>query len=500
MAWTYTHFGSNELASTKRDRIQERLKILQEALERTESPKGLANIRTAIDAYEDGRIQCWDKWTLIYAGHIVDFCPYYESFTQDRRDRLDRYFEQHGDGWLWFEPPLAPKGNPQPEHLFAATWAQPSVGGRSEVFGGETGWDITMGFRRVLTFHSRTTTGYKTQVMNRSPSSFASFWTQKSEAESEIQGRTRSTGKYLTYLPTNTGMSKEEMGEQKWSVNDDADGPRCFFLMHLDSGASMPCLYDSDLRVLGINPHEYPPQTYTRLSTANGHVLCPLYEMRVDICRHNGESLVGENPVWPRERHEIGGIFPVAIFLPPEIPPKGTSGPLTIDALQARQKLGYDVSEEALAGRRKKHNEMRLSGLLPFQVCYSACAPGMKLWFGEDRRDVLGIDKMPGQRRFERHKSLKVPPAPAHPDLKDFPNTVAFEHQLSPSKWIIDRDVMGCVGASITTVVNGTEVKNHRLEPRRLPSQQPKKAQDEAKAEKNRNFLGLFGQLVAKRK
>jgi hypothetical protein len=43
----------------------------------------------------------------------------------------------------------------------------------------------------------------------------------------------------------------------------------------------------------------------------------------------------------------------------------------------------------------------RLSGLLPFHVCYLSGAPGsFKLWMGEDRVDVLGSGRLPGMMRY----------------------------------------------------------------------------------------------------
>lgn len=445
--------------------------LLEETLERTQSDSGQVNIRTAIEAYGDGRIQCWDKWTLIYAGHIVDVCPSYQSFTRDRSERLDRYFDQHGAGWLWFEPPLVPKDDPSPERLLAATWAQPHRG--KDVFGGAGGWDITMGFRRVLTFHSRTETGLKTQLIEK-PSTNIAYARQ---TRTEFPGRRTSTGKSLTFLPKHTGMRPEEEEKLKWSAHDfddedDDEGARVFFQMHLDSGASLPTLYPHDLECLGIDPHVYPPQSTMRLSTANGIISTAVYEMRVDICRHNGESLVGDNPVWPRERHEIGGIVIVGLLEASYISGARDSGGLTMDQVRAMKGRGKDVSDKAMAERKRNKNEMRLSGLLPFQVCYSAGAPGMNLWFGEDRRDVLGMDKMPGQRRLEWHKSPKFPSDRLDVDVDGCPVSVAFRHQLGPNKWVEDRDVMGYVGTSIMTVTDGSDVKNHRLEPRRLPCQQ----------------------------
>ncbi|KAK7427525.1 hypothetical protein QQZ08_005968 [Neonectria magnoliae] len=386
---------AHELESTKRERIAGRIDDLEEALERTPSEAGKANIRAAIDAYKDGRIPCWDKWTLIYAGRVVDHCPTYESFTVDRHERLDRYFEDHGEGWLWFERPLAPKSNTQPEHLLAATWANPS----KHRFDGWNGppdiTNITMGFRRVRIFHSRQTRPKDTQ-------------SDMSESRRVPAKPDASVGKPFRFKPKHTGMSKAEMEGMRWSVYDDQHAPRCFFLMHLDSGASIPSLHRCDLPMLGIDLNTYAPQSDMTMGVVGGEIRAPILEMRVDVCRHNGQSLVGVDPVWPKERRELGGIIPVSILPDPKGSCASRNG-LTAEELKIRQQRGEDISEKTLANRENRHNETRLSGMVPFQVCYHTGVPGKPIWFGEDRRDVLTTDRMPGQYRFEWHKSLLVP-------------------------------------------------------------------------------------------
>ncbi|CAM1509974.1 Fc.00g003090.m01.CDS01 [Cosmosporella sp. VM-42] len=492
-----------DLESTKRERIENRLNILKELLGRNLDSVGKVNINAAMDAYKDERIQCWGKWTLFYAGHIVDFCLSYESFTLDREQRLDRYFKQHGKGWLWFEPPLAPKGNVQPDHLFAATWAAPSSK-VSNVWGGENSWGVTMGFRRVRAFHSRLSDEQRKPSVGNYPAELVQVGQQQKEVQDEPQKgfgdkRKRSVGKILKYEPWSADKLKKKTPDLNWTVHDDPDGPRCFFSMHLDSGATAPCLYDIDLDVLGIDELEYPPQTCVQMATATETVNTPLYEMRVDVCRYNGKSLVGDNPVWPRERHELGGIFPVAVIPGANVPIGGPPDGLSMEELKLRQQHGEDMSEEALAKRTNCNGNTRLSGLLPFQVCYSAGAPGLKFWFGEDRSDVLGADKMPGQRRWERHRVPRSQHAPLTFDLKDRPKTIAFEHEIGPGKRLIDTDVKGQPGASVVRVIDGSEVAEYRLEPRRLSAQRRRRTRAEAKAERDKKFLEEFQRHVARR-
>ncbi|KAH7133235.1 hypothetical protein B0J13DRAFT_641803 [Dactylonectria estremocensis] len=434
-----------ELESTKRERIERRIHVLEEAWRGCGSEVGKLNIRAAIDAYRKGRILCWDKWTLVYAGHIVDFCPTYESFALDRDERLDRYFQEHGEGWLWFEAPLAPREYAEPGHLFGATWAQPSHKKAKILNGVSDAWYITMGFRRVSSFHSR--------------------WIRPQDAKRLAKEPSQS--KILTYPPAHTGLSKKQLKGRKYAVRDDPDGPRCFFLMHLDSGASFPTLRSSDLAILGIDAQVYPAQTVTSLVTANGTINTPLIEMRVDVCRHDGSSLVGENPVWPQERHELGGILPVSMIPGTDDPIEGESGGLSAELVEEWRQQGKDVSEEALAHRRKKGPEIRLSGMLPFQVCYSACAPGMTPWFGEDRRDVLGADRMPGQCRYEIHKGVLSLKAPVDVEITERPRQLVFEHELGPGRKLRDADVLDRPGASVTTLINGTKIESAFLvEPR----------------------------------
>ncbi|KAH8714330.1 hypothetical protein BGZ61DRAFT_587113 [Ilyonectria robusta] len=445
-----------ELESTKRDRIEGRIKVLKGALERCASQAGKVNIQAAIDAYEDGRILCWDKWTLVYAGSVVDYCPTYESFTVDRDKRLDRYFLDHGLGWLWFEAPLAPAGNTQPGHLLAATWAQPSSKKAKCWNGASDGWNITMGFRRVRAFHSRLIEPESAQP-------------DLGQFGGSLAKNKTSQGKVLPVTPTHAGFSKKQMEGLQRRGHDDPDGPRCFFLMHLDSGASVPSLHETDLTMLGIDLCAYPPQTEMSMATANGIIEMPMLEMRVDVCQHDGTPLVGDNPVWPRERHELGGIVPVTVMPGSDVLIEGDSGGLTAKVLEKRRQQGEDVSQKALAGRGKAYAEMRLSGMLPFQVCYSACAPGLTPWFGEDRRDVLGADRMPGQRRNEWHKGILSQEAPVEVEITERPRLIVFEHELGHARRLRDVDVLGRPGASITTLIDGSDIKSFLVEPRRLP-------------------------------
>ncbi|KAJ4310721.1 hypothetical protein N0V84_010832 [Fusarium piperis] len=419
----------DQLESTKLQKVQERIHLLKNILKRNECPTASINIRAAIKAYEEGTVRYSDLWALFYAGHLVDLCFSYDSFTHDRAERLDLYYEQHGPGWLWYEPPLSPAAGRQPS-LMAATWAQPAKDSNTMSGGFNQAWDITMGFRRVKGFHSRDGT---------LPSQ---------------------SGKFLAYKTRVRSMPKPQIRDDCW-VEDDEMAPRCFFLMQLDSGATHPCLYNTDIDLIGIDRALYPPQTHTTVNTANSTAVASIYEMRVDVCRHDGQSLVGDNPVWPGERRELGGIIPVMVLLEGI---DNDSGPLDESEIEIRRERGEDVSEATLAVRKKSPKDARLSGMLPFQVCYFAGAPGMDMWFGEDRCDVLGADRMPGQRRWERHK-IKQLVRGSHLDPLEERPVVTFDHKME-HKRIVDTDISGRPGASQITVDIWADRNTYGMEPR----------------------------------
>ncbi|KAG8675611.1 hypothetical protein FPOAC2_01677 [Fusarium poae] len=413
----------NELESTKRHRIRKRIDLLTASLERGECPTGDTNIRAAIKAYQAGQIKCWDRWTLIYAGQLADFCPSYESFTLDREERLDRYHSQYGEGWLWYEPPLAPRGNHQTEQLMAATWAQPSDDSGLLTGYKPYNWEISMGFKRVKGFHSRFT-----QRLGK-------------------PGRSKN-GKVLLYQTKLREIGSNERGPCFVEDDNDDAAPRVCFKMLLDSGATHPSLHDTDLKYIGIDRRTYPAQTHISVSTAESSTaVARVYEMRVDVCRHNGESLVGDDPVFPNERRELGGIAPVMVLVEST---SDESEPLS-EWYEEALKNGNDVSEEAMAQRYKGSQESRLSGMLPFQVCYFAGAPGQSLfWFGEDRRDVLGADRMPGQQRWERHLKPKGVQRPKEVSDLNRP-TVVFDHQKDGLK-LLDTDFAADSMASVLII------------------------------------------------
>lgn len=78
--------------------IKARLEVLQWALDTSKFKPEEANIRCVIEGYKSGAITYSTKYSLIWAGKIVDKASHYNEFTKDRSARLDRYFEAYGPG------------------------------------------------------------------------------------------------------------------------------------------------------------------------------------------------------------------------------------------------------------------------------------------------------------------------------------------------------------------------------------------------------------------
>ncbi|KAI1500138.1 hypothetical protein F5X99DRAFT_419394 [Biscogniauxia marginata] len=360
----------------ERDRVSERLGSLNWALDTCQCKDEEVNIRAAIQGYNSGQIPYSWNFTLIYAGHIVDVCPTYRSFCEDRKERLDRYFAQHGPGWLWHEPPLA---CPNSEAL-----AKKGLGLDRE-YGPNDTYNI---------------------------------------------------GNYPVDLRFTVDISKVARGKKRAyqeAMNDMNQSPDaevwCQFKTLLDTGATFPILNRKDLRQLDFDPTRYASQGVMRLMTVNGHVDYKFYEMHVSVCSEDGESLVGEGDqaVWPAEARTLGGFCPVQI----------------------------DPSEPA--GR--VHYTNRLSGMIPFEACYMSSAPTMKkIWLGEDRRDVLGANRLPAHLRFESEKILNLDCPAEFEKLREAartPDQVIFAHNINgdPDALFTDSDLPDYRGKSELAIV-----------------------------------------------
>lgn len=148
--------------------------------------------------------------------------------------------------------------------------------------------------------------------------------------------------------------------------------PLCFRTL-LDSGATFPSLHPKDFRQLGIDPLLYGAQSVDILTTANGQVTCRVFELFASVLNEKNQHLVKDNDaVYPFSFKFLGGITPV---------------------VELNNEVTYDAQGNEVANR--------LSGLLPFLACYMSSTPTKSvLWLGEDRNDVLGHQRMPGQRKW----------------------------------------------------------------------------------------------------
>jgi|SRR5579862_8871911 len=58
-----------------------------------------------MEEYRSGRLG-YVNYTLFWADQPVDTAETYADFSKDRKERLDRYAEEYGTHWLYFESPL----------------------------------------------------------------------------------------------------------------------------------------------------------------------------------------------------------------------------------------------------------------------------------------------------------------------------------------------------------------------------------------------------------
>lgn len=149
----------------------------------------------------------------------------------------------------------------------------------------------------------------------------------------------------------------------------DTEAKTVFFEMLADSGATLPVLDSGDLALLGIQRGKYAAQSAQSVATAGGSKNGFIYEMDCGIYAgaNEGETLVtADKDIWPAEPQVLGGTIPVLVL---------------------------------------ERVKTRLSGMLMWHVCYTSSAPGtFKCWIGEDRMEVLGAGRMPGQMRWSGWK------------------------------------------------------------------------------------------------
>jgi hypothetical protein len=337
-------------------------------------------------------------YSLIWAGRIVDRCPDFDSFTDDRSARLDRYHAEHGPGWLWYEPPLAAGGAAILRGHGATIVAK--KGFCLENFDhwrhsteGMGHYRVRMGFRRRKLHVTRGEE--ESSPLSASRSGGKRSRHHHLRRSSEIPGLDN-------YHSTNNHHQHDATDSKKhrrWPPTvPDPEGRRVFFDTLLDSGATLPCLYESDLPALHINPDCYAAQSSRSVATADALSSYKVFELDVGISfaqkldknddgekkkKKKGELVLEEDDDGEEKEEEeepmptLGCTLPVVVF------------------------PGSAPNEENGTAAHPDGAPDRLSGILPFLACYMSSAPGnFKLWMGEDRRDVLGAGRLPGQMRF----------------------------------------------------------------------------------------------------
>ncbi|EFQ30822.1 uncharacterized protein GLRG_05966 [Colletotrichum graminicola M1.001] len=249
----------NSLDAHKAAAIASRIELLTDSLEDSHFPPERANIAAAVSLYRAARIPYSANWALLYAGHLVDFAPTYASFTADRADRLDRYARLHGEGWLWIEPPLARE--PDGPTFFSA---------RRGTFLPEhdTSYDmghysVTMSFRRM-----------KNLVYRGAPVADASGKRKHdrlSRGGDDDEGMIKAGGDWPACLsdedpdapddilpePVPSSALRASRPSRHPRMTRDHAAPTLHFRMLLDSGATLPLIYDRDARALGIRRANY---------------------------------------------------------------------------------------------------------------------------------------------------------------------------------------------------------------------------------------------------
>ncbi|RYP00799.1 hypothetical protein DL764_006403 [Monosporascus ibericus] len=246
-----------------RKSVMERVETLHWALDTCKCEAEEVNIRAALEGYASGYIEYPSNFTLIYSGHIVDTCPTYQSFCADRSERIERYADKHGAGWLWIEPPLAGSGF----ELLAKK-------------------GLCLDRKPLKTYGI----GHYAICLN--------FEVDKNKVMSEGKKPYQKTKKTAGVV---TGHSDAKAWAQ--------------FETLLDSGATVPILHKEDLRHFGIVMECYAAQGVSETRTATSTISLRFYEMYVSICTKDGQSIVGQgNPAtWPSEPPILGGFVPVSI-------------------------------------------------------------------------------------------------------------------------------------------------------------------------------------------
>ncbi|GKT41638.1 uncharacterized protein ColSpa_01819 [Colletotrichum spaethianum] len=499
----------NSLNAYKSAAVASRIQFLTDSLVDSHFPPERANITAAISLYHTGRIPYSANWALLYAGHLVDFAPNYASFTADRPARLDRYARLYGEGWLWIEPPLAREaGGP---NFFSA---------RRGTFVPETDtsydmghYSVTMSFRRMksLVYRGAAVTDISRKrkhdhlahssdddegILGDEEQWPAQFLDVDSHAlDSALcfkSPKIPSSSDHDPGMLSTTRLRSNRPSRHPHMARDHA-APTLHYRLLLDSGATLPMIYDRDARALGICRKTYAAVSRINVETASDGMATWLYEMQVSVVdTQTCEPLVSStSPVWPAEEHALGGVTLVMTRPSPRLNGiasfSSPCGGMDAVAKTVEGKTMMLEKAKGLVDLAEGRDYGRLSGLLPFKVCYVQATPGLRtMWMGEDRRDVLGAQRMPGQMRWAPGTGRICDPG--HPrglwktlcsDDDGKPALLRMAHEKAAlmdgeeGARMVDVEEKDWKGRSEVLVVDKNGIrKKHVIEPRLLTQQQ----------------------------
>ncbi|KAI9810191.1 MAG: hypothetical protein M1827_006637 [Pycnora praestabilis] len=349
--------------------VSDRIVALSEALRTSKFEPERINISGAIKAYQQKELEYSTKYTLFWNGEIVDRTDTYGEFVVDRQKRLDRYAKKE-PGWLWYETPLCE--HPSESAVAMRCGKYPA----QETRNGLAGFQIAQGFWKRSGLVSRLAT-------------------------------------------TDEHRQVPDCGE---------DGPKLIYESMLDSGATFPTLFKSDLEELGIDPEKYAAQSVVNMHTFNGNVNNRLFELFVEVCTEKGDGLVNpHNPVRPDAPPYIGGLLPVTMHHLRDSP---------------------EVDENGV------ERSIRLSGIMAFHAAYVSTTPSQNLiLLGENRNDVLGAQRTPAAKRWTRGMKPRLM---ADDKMWDFMGDpmITFSHLKGE---LIDRDT----GPGVSEVISHLGDKKH---------------------------------------
>ncbi|KAJ4411642.1 hypothetical protein N0V82_008979 [Gnomoniopsis sp. IMI 355080] len=458
--------SKTDLISYQNERIQARIALLGKTL--LETPEEgcepmKANITAVLKGYNTGTIGFSGKYTLIYAGHIVDTsCATYSEFTIDRRERLDQYLEEYGPGYLWWEPPLA-NGR---EQVLAKKSTVLNLDREVSCFStldhheaqrfqdDACHYKVPLGFRKDDSLrHRRVGSKRRRPVVAKQtrPECEVSKKRKRERKEKGHQESGQSNGESLTARGKTLGSqdiaersssptcefqrdttATETRGFERETLQKH-DAPTFFFDMLLDSGAELPILLHDDFELLGFSKQDMNAASVVQLSTAAGQTSSALcFELRVGLELQGSPSESWTEQVAYSEAH----FFPSRVI---KLPP-------TVET----PKYGAFSAE-------------RLSGMLPFLAYYMASAPGTgRLCLGEKRAEVLSTENLPAGLAYDAFDGISRTSRANRQEVANIRKLggetkglrkVTFETALEDGRKLIDEDVVSERGHEISSSI-----------------------------------------------